>query len=90
MSKAKSSAKSVMATDAKDVARNTDIELKRLWDRVNELSTALNNVNQGMRDNEDKGSFRFVESGNDRQIEARFKDGWARLATSFTLVTKKD
>ena len=90
MSKVKSSAKSVMAKDVNSVAGNTDTELKRIWNKLNELSTALDNINQGMRDNEGKGSFRFVESGSDRFIEARFKDGWARLATSFTLVTKKD
>ena len=83
MSKATSSAR---ATGNNSV----DMELKRLWDKVNELSRKLDNISTGARKLEEGSGFRLVDNGDKQYLEAKFRNGWARLDANFNTITKKD
>jgi len=90
VSKIKNSARNVAGTDVMAVSRNVDIELKRLWDKINSISEKIDSLKVGSSSAESSGSFRFVDTGSSRHLEARFKDGWAKLPTNFELISKRD
>lgn len=69
---------------------NVDLELKRIWDKLNEISSDLDNVKRGNASNEERLTFRFVQTGEGRYLEARFTNGWARLPLSFNYIDKKE
>lgn len=93
MSKNSGSPKNITGKTTEELAKNIDSELKRLWTRVNELAKILDNTSVGERNMEEKrDNIRLIQANDKYYLEARFKDGWARLtdATGFKILTKKD
>lgn len=74
-----------------EVRRSAEVAIQQLWAQVNKLidNTGKSDVGDRNQESGDKG-IRLVQTKDEYFIEARFRDGWARLTTSLTPLTKKD
>lgn len=85
------SARAISGKSPEDVARSVSSELGRIWVAINDLTEKVNSLTVGTPNVENGSSgVRLVQEKGLYHIEGKFKDGWARLATTTTLLSKKD
>ena len=73
-----------------EVRKSTELALQQLWAQINKIiDSSQSSVGERKQESSDVG-IRFVQTKSEHFIEARFEDGWARLDTSLTPLTKKD
>ena len=74
-----------------EVRRSAELAIQQLWNRVNTLVDETSRRSIGAVKQEDPTSgMRLIQNNGEYAIEAKFPDGWARVATTTTLLTKKD
>jgi len=87
----KITARSITGKTSEEVAKSTDAALRQVWASLNGIIDTLNNMTEGSPGLESNAkNIRLVQTKDEYHLEGRFKDGWARLGTSTTLLTKKD
>lgn len=91
MKRAATSARKVSGTNAQELAKSIDSEFLRLWNKINDLTDKVNSLSVGTPSIESKNTgIRLIQDKDAYHIEGKFKDGWARLGTTTTLLGKKD
>ena len=84
-------ARPITGKTPEEVAKNTDNALRQVWASLNSIIDTLNNMTEGSPGLESSAkNIRLVQTKDEYHIEGKFKDGWARVGTSTTLLTKKD
>lgn len=89
----RSCGRNITGKTLEDVSSNVTAEIRRIWDRINEIAIKMNQPMEGDPGISDsKTDIRLVqlkENGvNTYYIEAKYPDGWCRLSTGLTKVTK--
>ena len=89
--KSKQTSPKITGKTLDEVLRSSNLAIQQLWNRVNTLidETGKKSVGERKAEPETKG-IRLVQTKDEYFMEARFDNGWARLDTSFNLLTKKD
>ena len=85
------SSPAISGKSIESVAREANSAISQLWAEINRLNTIIKSMSVGSPKIESGGSgVRLVQDSGSYHIEGKFKDGWARLATTTSLLTKKD
>lgn len=87
----KQTTKKITGTTIEEVKRSTELALQGIWSEVNKLIDETRSSKVGTRKQETNDTgMRLVQDKGNYHLEGKFKDGWARLATTTTLLTKKE
>lgn len=89
----RSSGRPISGKTPQEIASNTTSEIKRIWDRINEIAKKLNESstgNTGVSDSVTEIRLVQVKEAGDNAyyIEAKYPDGWCRLSTKLERITK--
>lgn len=89
--KSKLSSPRITGKTLDELSKSTELAIQQIWKKVNDLvdETGKKSIGDRKAEPESKG-IRLVQTKDEYFLEARFEDGWARLTTSFQLLTKKD
>lgn len=80
----------IQGDDLSSVKRSTQKELSGLHQQIIELKNALDTKQSSTRNIEESGpQIRLIKEGSNYYLEAKFEDGWARMATSMDILTKR-
>jgi len=86
----KRSVRSLRGKSIDELRNELQQELYDIWDSINKLLDAVDASSKGERkSSDDTSNIRLIQSEDGYYVEGRFQDGWARLNTSFTPITKK-
>lgn len=87
----KQSSPRVTGKTVEELRKSTELAIQQLWAQINKLiDTTQQNVVGSREQESGESGIRLVQTKDEHFIEAKFKDGWARLDTSLSLLTKKD
>lgn len=89
--KSKLSSPRITGKTLDELSKSTELAIQQIWKKVNALvdETGKKSIGDRKAEPESKG-IRLVQTKDEYFLEARFDNGWARLDTSFNLLTKKD
>jgi hypothetical protein len=89
----KSASPKISGKTIEEIRKSTELAIQQLWNQINGLidRTSKSDIGEKTQESQEKG-IRLVQTKDKYYLEARFKDGWARLtdATGFKILTKKD
>ena len=89
--KSKLSSPRITGKTLDELSKSTELAMQQIWKKINALvdETGKKSVGERKAEPESKG-IRLVQTKDEYFLEAHFDNGWARLDTSFSLLTKKD
>lgn len=74
-----------------EIRRSTELAIQQLWNQINSITDKTTKSDIGEKSQESGTSgIRLVQTKDEYFLEAKFKNGWARLQESFALLTRKD
>lgn len=79
----------VSGKSVEEIARGVNAALEQLATSISRIDKKLSEITGSGKQGNDNG-IRLVQQKGQYIIEAKFKDGWARLPLPFELISKKD
>lgn len=81
----------ITGNNTDELKRSLDSAMRQIWSELNKINDKINNMDKGSQSIESsKDGMRLVQDKDNYYLEARFDNGWARLNSTFELITKKE